>query len=90
MEQWFMETVAKWVISYVSQYPIFSTVILAMGFLRLSLKPLMTMAQAFVKMTPYDSDDQWLQSFEQSKGYKMFVFLLDWLLSVKLPEKPKQ
>jgi hypothetical protein len=89
MEQWFMEVVVKWVMGYAAQYPMFATVMLGIGFLRLCIKPLMTMAQAFVKMTPYDSDDAWLASFEQSKGYKAFVFLLDWLLSIKMPEKPK-
>jgi len=89
MEEWFMQVVVKWVLGYASQYPIVATVLMVIGFLRFCIKPLMTMAQAYVKLTPYDSDDRWLASFEQSKGYKFFVYVLDWLVSIKLPEKPK-
>lgn len=90
IQQWVLEVLVKWVLAYATQYPIVATILLGVGFLRLCIKPIMTMLQAYVKMTPYDSDDLWLASFEQSKGYKIFVYVLDWLVSIKLPEKPKK
>jgi hypothetical protein len=45
------------------------------------------MIQTYVKWTPYDSDDKWLQNLENSKGYKFALYLVDWLLSVKGPKK---
>jgi len=90
MEDFFLSTVGQWFVMFLSNYPGFSTVIMAIGFLRLVLKPVMTIIQAYVKLTPYDSDDKWLLEMEQSKGYKLFVYLMDWVLSIKMPEKPKQ
>ena len=55
--------------------------------MRMVIKPAMTILQAVVKFTPYDSDDKWLADLEVSKGYKLFTYLLDWLLSIKMPEK---
>jgi len=90
MEDFFLNIVGGWVLGFLSNYPQFSGLIMVIGFLRLAVKPLMTILQAFVKLTPYDSDDQWLKSFEQSKSYKLIVYMMDWVLSVKLPEKPKR
>ena len=90
MEDFFLNTVGGWVLGFLSNYPQFGTLLIIIGFLRLAVKPLMTILQAFVKLTPYDSDDQWLKSFEQSKSYKLIVYMMDWVLSVKLPEKPKR
>ena len=90
MQDFFLNTVGTWVLSFFQSNPAFATVLMVVGFLRLSLKPAMTILQAYVKLTPYDNDDKWLANLEQSAGYKLLVYLLDWLLSVKLPEKPKQ
>lgn len=90
MEDFLLNTVGGWVLAYVSKYPEFASVLLVVGFLRLAIKPIMTLLQAYVDMTPYDSDNLWLKNLEQSRGYKFFVYVLDWLLSVKMPEKPKQ
>jgi len=90
MEDFFLNTVGSWFLIFLSEYPAFAMVVTLIGFLRLIMKPVMTIAQAYVKMTPYDSDDKWLADVEQSKGYKLFVYLMDWVLSVKMPEKPKQ
>lgn len=89
MEDFFLNTVGSWFLMFLSKYPAFAMAATVIGFLRLIMKPAMTIAQAYVKLTPYDSDDKWLANFEQSKGYKLFVYLMDWFLSVKMPEKQK-
>lgn len=89
MQDFFLNTVGTWVLSFISSNPAFASVIMVIGFLRLAIKPVMTLLQAYVKLTPYDNDDRWLAGVEQSKGYKLIVYLMDWILSVKLPEKPK-
>lgn len=87
MQDFLLNTVGTWALNLASHNPAFATVIMILGFIRLSMKPAMTILQALVKITPYDSDDKWLASAEQSNTYKVIVYLLDWVLSVKLPEK---
>ena len=90
MEDLILSTLGTWLIGFVKDTPVFSSLLLLVGFLRLAIKPLMTILQAYVKLTPYDHDDKWLQSVEQSKGYKVVLYLLDWLLSVKVPTSKKE
>lgn len=89
MEDFFLNTVGTWLLNSLSNHPVFASIVIFVGSLRLAVKPLMTLLQIFVKMTPYDHDDKWLANLEASKGYKLFLYLLDWFVSVKLPEKKK-
>ncbi len=90
MEDFFLNTVGMWAINLLQGNPTVGTVLMIMGGLRLVMKPVNTILQTYVKMTPYDSDDKWLTDMEQSKGYKLLIYLLDWTASVKMPEKPKE
>lgn len=87
MDNIILETLGTWLLSMVQNHPAFSSIIMFLGMMRLCIKPAMTILQAYVKWTPYDNDDKWLADVESSKGYKLAVYLLDWLLSVKVPEK---
>lgn len=87
MEDMFLNTVGAWVVGFLYNYPYFAIFMMGVGFLRLTVKPAMTILREYVKMTPYDSDDKWLLSMEESKGYKLGIYILDWFASVKLPEK---
>jgi hypothetical protein len=87
MEDFFLNTVGSWVLGLLSGNPIVASILVIVGSLRLAVKPLMTLIQIYVKLTPYDSDDKWLQNLEMSKGYKLLIYLMDWLLSVKVSEK---
>ncbi len=87
MQDFFLNTVGVWAMGFLQGNPAFASLLLGLGFIRLILKPAMTILQAYVKLTPYDNDDKWLASAEQSNAYKVLVYLLDWVLSVKLPEK---
>lgn len=61
-------------------------VISVIGTLRLLMKPIMTLIQAVVDVTPTQSDNEWLNKFMQSKVYLTIVYLLDWFGSIKLPK----
>lgn len=87
MEEWLMSSIGPWIFGLLSDHPIVGMLLLAVGFLRVVMKPIMEIAYKYVEATPYDSDDKWLHDLEQSKGYKSFLWLLDWLGSVKLPAK---
>lgn len=87
MEDFFLNTVGTWALSFFQSNPAFASVLMFLGMLRLCIKPVMTILQVYVKWTPYDNDDKWLASLEESKGYKLLVYLLDWILSVKVPKK---
>jgi len=87
MEDFFLNTVGVWLVHLMQGNPMFMSFIMVLGLLRMVVKPAMTIIQAVVKFTPYDSDDKWLADLEVSKGYKLFTYMLDWLLSIKMPEK---
>jgi hypothetical protein len=87
MEDFFLNTIGTWLLGMVQNNPAFSSIVMFLGFTRLCIKPAMTILQAYVKLTPYDHDDKWLANLQASKGYKVFCYLLDWVLSVKIPEK---
>ena len=87
MDDLILNTIGTWVLSFFQINPAFASLLLFLGAARLCIKPAMTILQALVKLTPYDSDDKWLSDLEVSRGYKLFVYLLDWVLSVKVPEK---
>ncbi len=89
MDDFLLNTVGMWAINLMSGHPVVGGLLMIVGVLRVSLKPAMTIAQAVVKATPYDSDDKWLADTEQSKGFKFLAYVLDWTASIKLPEKPK-
>lgn len=60
------------------------TAVLVIGVLRTCVKPLMTVAHNIVGATSTKTDDLWLERIETSRGWRWFVFGLDWLASVKL------
>ena len=76
-------------VTFLGTNPIFGSVLMALGFIRVIGKPAMTLIQTVVDTTPYDSDNVWLKDAQQSNAYKALAFVLDWTASVKLPEKPK-
>jgi hypothetical protein len=59
-------------------------IITIIGSLRLLLKPLMGLLEAFVTITPSKTDDLLPEKIKDNKVYKSVVYLLDWLASLKL------
>jgi hypothetical protein len=75
------------IIQLVSQYPALASVLMGVGVLRLIFKPLFTFLRIVADATPTAKDNEILDSVEQSKAYSYVAFILDYLASVKLPEK---
>lgn len=61
-------------------------IITIIGSLRLLIKPLMGLIEAYVSITPSKKDDLLPAKIKENKTYKMVVYLLDWLASLKLPK----
>jgi hypothetical protein len=79
-----METALGWLAGWMNTYPGFSTFLACIGALRLIIKPAMTAITAITKATPTKKDDELVDEVFNSKTWKSFLFLLDWLASVKL------
>jgi len=57
------------------------------GFFRVFFKPLTSLITTYIKFTPNVVDDEIWGRITESTSYKMFVYFIDWLLSIKLPKK---
>lgn len=62
-------------------------VISIVGTVRLIMKPIMTMLHAVVDSTPSPADNAVLDGVEKSKLFSAVTFILDYILSIKLPTK---
>jgi hypothetical protein len=62
-------------------------VIVVMGMFRLILKPIMVALKAIVDVTPSPKDNELLAQAEGSKAYAILCFVLDYVASIKLPQK---
>lgn len=71
----------------VAKFPYISTVIMAVGFLRVINKPLFSLLHAYVAYTSTDADDKALDEVEQSSVYKGLLYVLDWFGSVKVGDQ---
>ena len=72
--------------SYVEKYPLIGDIIGVMVTARLVIKPLMSALLTIFEDTQF-SFLQWAKDVSDSKVYKSVAFVLDWLLSIKLPKK---
>lgn len=82
-----LKGLAEFILNYAVQYPAVSTVLMAIGVLRLIMKPLMSFLNAFVLATPSTADDEFLKKIEESKWYPIVLYVLDWLGSIKTPTR---
>lgn len=62
-------------------------VIFIIGMVRLIMKPLMTFLQEVVNLTPSTKDNEFLDTVLSSKIYKAVAWFLDYIVSLKLPQK---
>jgi hypothetical protein len=79
MEQLLIDLVAK--------YPVAASIVGVVGTFRFVFKPLMSAVKQIVSDTPSKKDDEFLGKVESNKIYKAFVYVIDWLTSIKLPVK---
>lgn len=91
MEEFILNTVIPWLISFVQNNPnvapIFTVIVMIQGVARLILKPIMVGIKAFVAETESKEDDKKLEEVMQTKWYKVIAFIFDYILSLKLPTK---
>lgn len=78
-----MEQVLIWA----QQYPIVATILMVVGVLRFVMKPVMDLLRALVLATPGTGDDEFLAKVEGSKAWQYFLYILDWLGSIKTPTR---
>jgi hypothetical protein len=57
------------------------------GALRLIFKPLFSFLRSLVDATPSAKDNELLNQVEGSKVYSVVAYILDYLASIKLPQK---
>lgn len=61
--------------------------LVVVGLLRAVFKPIFAVVQAYVDHTPDKEDNEKLEKLKANRYYKMLVFILDYVTSIKLPKK---
>lgn len=74
-------------IDLVQRYPEAMSFFVIIGVFRTLFKPIVALLDAYVKETPNDNDNKALEDFKAGKIYKSLVWIVDYLLSIKLPKK---
>lgn len=83
-----MEEVIKSVIEvYSGTSPLVVKLLTTIGIARLFIKPCMGLLEAYVKATDDPLDDKLPEKIKSHKIYKLLVYSLDWLVSVKVKKK---
>jgi hypothetical protein len=75
------------IVMLATKYPALVAIFSVIGVLRAINKPLFALLKSYVGATETKKDDEMLTAVEQSKAYKYLCFVLDYLTSVKLPQK---
>lgn len=74
-----------------AKYPFVVTALLVVAGLRIVFKPLFSIWHAIVARTPSPKDDEFLAKVESSKALKWFLWVLDYVASIKVvPVTPVQ
>lgn len=79
MELFFLELAQK--------HPALLSVLSFLYILSAINKPLFTLLHNYASATETKADDELVEKVEASKLYKGFVYVLDWVVRVKLPVK---
>ena len=79
-----MEAILAWALA---KYPVALSLLAIVGLIRMVVKPLMTFLGELVIIIPGKKDDELLNKLEHSKIFKGFLFVLDYLGSIKVKTK---
>ncbi len=82
-----MEMVLVLIQQAIEKYPQIAGVLVVIGALRVIMKPLMGVLQAYVDYTVDPKDNELLSKLMDSAAYKALAYALDLIGSVKLPAK---
>ncbi len=66
------------------KYPWLLTALAAVGAFRFFFKPVVSVAEAYVKSTPSKADDEMYEKATHSALFKWFAWLLDFAFSIKV------
>jgi len=78
------EWIAELLIGFASGNPIVASILMVIGILRVTIKPLMSVVHIIVDATATKKDNEAVEKVEASKGWKTFLYIIDWLGSIKL------
>lgn len=73
------------IVKLLSEYPKVIAALAVVGSVRLMVKPIMSAIKQIAAQTKTEKDNLLIEKVESSKIYKGFVFLVDWITSIKLP-----
>lgn len=76
---------ADYIIYLAQKYPIVIAVLAGMGLSRSIFKAVFAGAKLLAAATPTQKDDKIIEDVEVSKTYQFIMFVVDYLLSIKLP-----
>lgn len=79
-----LDSLVQSALAFVQQYPVFSSIALAMGILRIVLKPAFAILHSVVDATATSSDNDFLAKVEESTVLKGVFWVLDYLASAKI------
>lgn len=71
-------------LALIGKYPMVASVLSILGLIRLIVKPIMEVIKAYVEFTPNKEDDSFVNKVIASPIYNKFLFILDWLFSIKI------
>lgn len=69
---------------YAGELGILVQIISIVGTLRIFVKPIMSLIEAYVLFTPKESDNVAVDKFKNGKIYKSVIYILDWFGSIKI------
>lgn len=78
-----LDSITAFLAGLVGNYPILMSIVFIVGALRVVMKPLVALLRAYVAYTPNAADDAALDAVEASSAWKTFLFVLDWVASIK-------
>ena len=76
-------------IELIKEYPWFANLVMIIGTLRVVMKPLFSLIDAITTATPTKEDDAAWKGVKESKAMGLFIWLIDYVASVKVPKKTK-
>jgi len=79
-----MESLIEFVVNFIAGYPIFATIVMIVGILRVVNKPLFALLHAVASLTKPEWDNEILNKVESSAAYRYVCYFLDYITSVKI------
>ncbi|MBI5770898.1 MAG: hypothetical protein HZA93_24180 [Verrucomicrobia bacterium] len=72
------------IVTFAQNHPWLVSVLVVIASLRVVFKPIVSVAEAYVRSTPTPDDDAMLEKVEHSRAFKIVAWLIDYLGSIKI------